>query len=98
MGKYAENFDNRFLLIEMEGEPSMRVVSEKVVSNRIDMSDCYDGEFKVFFLNDEGKLEAVKTSGFVRGDEESWELGVAGYSDLVTESGKQVGTVTHTDH
>jgi len=76
----------------------MRVVGEKEVSNRIDMADCLGDAYKVFFLSDDGKLEAVKTQGHVRADEESWEIGVAGYSDLVTESGKIVGTVTYSDH
>ena len=90
---------NRFLLIEKSEPVSMRVVTEREVSDRVDMADCNDGEFEIFYLVDGGKLEKVKLANFVQGSEESWECGVVGYGDFVTvESNEVVGTFTKTDH
>jgi len=90
---------NRFLIIEKSDPISMKVVTEKEVSNRIDMDDCYDGEYEVYYLNDDGSLEKIKVTNFVNADEDSWENGIAGYADIVTaKGGKVVGTFTKTDH
>ncbi len=90
---------NRFLIIEKSDPVSMQVVSEKKVSDRIDMDDCYDGEYEVFYLNDDGSLEKIKVTNFVSADAESWENGISGYGDFVTVNSKKVvGTFTKTDH
>jgi hypothetical protein len=89
----------RFLIVEKSDPVSMRVVTDKEVSDRIDMEDCNDGEFEVFYLNDDGTLEKIKVANFVQASEESWENGVAGWADLVTaDTNKVVGTLTKTDH
>ncbi len=90
---------NRFLIIEKTDPVSMKVCTDKEVSERIDMADCNDGEFEVFYLDDDGTLDKIKVANFVSSDEESWENGICGYADLVTvNSNKVVGTFTKTDH
>lgn len=77
----------------------MKVVTEKEVSDRIDMADCNDGEFEILYLNYDGSLEKIKLGNYVSASEESWERGIAGWGDLITaESNKVVGTFTKTDH
>jgi hypothetical protein len=89
----------RFIITELDTDEGMRFADEKQVSDRIDMADCIDGNFEIHYITDGPNLEKVKCANFVKCDEDSWENGIVGYSDLVTEETNQnVGTVTHTDH
>lgn len=89
----------RFLIVEKADPVSMKVCTDKEVSERIDMADCNDGEFEVFYLDDDGTLEKIKVANYVAADEDSWDHGIAGYADLVlVKNNKAVGTFVKTDH
>jgi hypothetical protein len=75
----------------------MRVVDEATVSRRIDMADCYEEPFKILYLEDDGSLTPVTTSGPDWKVDEDDENIVRGYGELIA-GGKVVGHIQFSDH
>lgn len=92
----------RFLVIERPypGEaPSASVCTEREVSRRYDMLDCYGEAFDVYYMANDGSLQPVTIGAQERVPACDWDERsiVYAHSPLIA-AGKCVGYVTHTDH
>jgi hypothetical protein len=83
--------------VEPTGRKYLQKVTEKYISDCIDMADCYDREPQEFLYNDDdGELYPVTVGEMARCEMDEHQV-VYGHSDLIA-NGKGVGTVTYTDH
>ena len=90
----------RFLVIEhgdYEEGSTPHLCTEERVSRRIDMSDCYDGPFEVWYITDEGKIVKVEY-GKERRINTDEEMPFRYASTPMVADGATVGHVIHTDH
>lgn len=90
-------WSSRFLMVthDDEGGVQLRQATEKMISESVDMADCYDDKAEFYYMNDAGQIVPLTFGKMDRADDpEAFHYGytpmMAG--DLV------VGHVTHTDH
>ena len=90
----------RFIIVDMDEEsPHVTLADETRVSHHIDMCDCYEFSFRVFYVTDKGDIVpvSVDSDSFKRiNTDEEMPFHYA-TSELIAE-GEVVGHVVHTDH
>lgn len=84
---------------DADGKPFIRKITERQISQAVDMADCYDEdnqESNLFYLGDDLVLHEVTIGPQCRFDnsEDSFEFAA---SDIIA-NGQVVGSVTYTDH
>ena len=90
--------EERFLIIEFDSDVATpRLCTEHVVSNRIDMADCYNEPYKIYYVTKKGKIVKLKYGEERRINiNEEFPLRFA-VTDMIAED-NIVGEIVHTDH
>lgn len=88
----------RFVIVDMDDKtPSVTLADETRVSHHVDMEDCFEFPYFLFYVTDKGTIAPVSVEGFKRINlDEEMPFRYA-MSDLMAE-GEVVGHVIHTDH
>lgn len=91
---------NRFIIVEMDFDegPYGVCCDSKKVSERVDMADCYNSPYKIYYIGNGGFITEVRVGPTWKESIEDNNSIVCGHANLLIHNQYSVGQVHYTDH